>query len=96
MEIDGVERRACGWERWSITTEVDTEEYWPQAWQAVAQHRSQLPGYGALQELPAAQHRALWASQSFYRVFSMVNGGRAIERDLFAGLEPAMIPHLIV
>ncbi len=95
MEIDGVERSACGWERWAITTVLDTEEYWQQTWQAIAQHRSQLPGYRALQEVPAAQHRYLWSTQTFYRVFSLVNGGRAIERDLFAGVEPAMDAHQI-
>jgi hypothetical protein len=59
---------------------------WPVVWQAVACHRSQLPGYQRLKELPPEQHHALWGSQGFYRVFSTVNGGRAIEHDLFAGL----------
>ena len=31
-------------------------------------------------------HQALWGSQTFYRVFSLVNGGRERETDLFAGL----------
>ena len=29
---------------------------------------------------------ALWGAQSFYRVFSLVNGGRQREADLFEGL----------
>jgi hypothetical protein len=33
------------------------------------------------------EHReSLWSRQSFYRVFSRVNGGRAREHDLFEGL----------
>ena len=36
--------------------------------------------------LPAEHHRALWGVQEFYRVFSLVSGGRARESDLFEGL----------
>jgi hypothetical protein len=39
-----------------------------------------------LEELPEQHHQALWGTQSYYRALSLVNGGRAIERDLFAGL----------
>jgi hypothetical protein len=45
-----------------------------------------LPGYHKLKDLSADQHQALWGSQGFYRVFSSVNGGRALEQDLFEGL----------
>ena len=31
-------------------------------------------------------HRALWGVQEFYRAFSLVNGGRTRESDLFEGL----------
>jgi LmbE family N-acetylglucosaminyl deacetylase len=86
MTIDGAPRRAQGWEAWAITTEIDCGEHWRAAWRAVACHRSQLPAYGALAALPEAQHRALWGRQHFYRAFSTVNGGRAVEADLFAGL----------
>jgi hypothetical protein len=42
--------------------------------------------YTQLEHL-APQHRdALWSVQSFYRVFSMVNGGRTRETDLFEGI----------
>lgn len=57
-----------------------------QVWRAVACHRSQLPGYAALARLPEEQHRRLWGTQEFYRAFSLVNGGRTPEDDLFAGL----------
>jgi len=40
---------------------------------------------GVAAHLPAAHHRALWGGQTFYRAMSLVNDGRAIEDDLFAG-----------
>ncbi|MBI5566768.1 MAG: PIG-L family deacetylase [Chloroflexi bacterium] len=86
MTIDGVDRRPVPWHAWAITTRLYTAAYWPSVWQAVACHRSQLPGYQRLKDLPPDHHRALWGSQGFYRVYSAVNGGRAIESDLFAGL----------
>lgn len=86
MTIDGVDRRGVGWPEWAVSTRVDTAAVWPTVWEAVACHRTQLPGYAALAQLPEDQHRALWGSLSLYRVFSQVNGGRALERDLFAGL----------
>jgi hypothetical protein len=42
--------------------------------------------YKQLEHLPQEHHRALWGSQEFYRVFSIVNGGRQRESDLFEGL----------
>lgn len=86
MEVDGEVRRAVAWERWAITTEIDTAAYWQQVWEAISCHRSQLPGYEALRDLPEEHRRNLWATQSLYRAFSLVNGGRGVERDLFAGL----------
>lgn len=86
MHVDGQERRPPGWAPWAITTRVDTEAYWQQVWQAIACHQSQLVGYEALKQLSPAQQKHLWASQSFYRAFSLVNGGREIETDLFDGL----------
>jgi LmbE family N-acetylglucosaminyl deacetylase len=86
MRIDGAERRARGWDDWAITTRVDTSAYWEQVWRAVSCHRTQLPTYQALRHLPDEHHQYLWGTQTFYRAFSLVNGGRAIERDLFEGL----------
>ena len=86
MNIDGVERHAVGWENWAITTRIDTAAYWEQIWQAVSCHCSQLPGYQALANLPAEHHQNLWGTQSYYRAFSLVNGGRKLETDLFEGL----------
>jgi LmbE family N-acetylglucosaminyl deacetylase len=86
MRVDGTERRAAGWDDWAITTRVDTSAYWQQVWRAVSCHRSQLPSYQALRRLPDEHHQYLWGTQTFYRAFSLVGGGRAIERDLFEGL----------
>jgi LmbE family N-acetylglucosaminyl deacetylase len=86
MTIDGVERRPVGWPDWAITTRIDATAYWQQVWQAVACHQTQLPGYEELRKLPEARQRQLWGQPMFYRVFSLVNGGRTVETDLFAGL----------
>ncbi|MFN8568617.1 MAG: PIG-L deacetylase family protein [Kouleothrix sp.] len=86
IPVDGPERRVSGWDSWAITTQIDTIAYWPQVWQAVSCHRTQLPAYQMLQSLPDEHHHHLWGTQTFYRAFSLVNGGRTIERDLFEGL----------
>ncbi len=86
MPVDGVDRRGIAWADWAITTRIDTAAYWQQVWQAVTCHQSQLPGYQTLQNLPDDHHKHLWGMQTFYRALSLVNGGRAVERDLFAGL----------
>jgi LmbE family N-acetylglucosaminyl deacetylase len=86
MLIDGGERRGSGWPDWQITTRIDAGDQWEQVWRAVRCHRSQLPAYELLAALPEERHRQLWGDQTFYRVFSHVNGGRAVERDLFEGL----------
>lgn len=86
MPVDGTERRAAGWDTWAITTQVDTIAYWQQVWQAVGCHRTQLPTYQLLRDLPDEHHHHLWGTQTFYRALSLVNGGRTLERDLFEGL----------
>ena len=86
MQIDGVERRGAGWPEWQITTRVDTWDYWRTVWKAVCCHRTQLPAYHLLEELPEEKHKVLWGCQTYYRAFSLVNGGRAVEHDLFEGL----------
>lgn len=88
MEIDGVERAAVAWPDWAITTRIDSREHWQTVWRAVACHRTQLPNFHTLAALSADEHHRLWGRQRYYRAFSMVNGGRAEETDLFAGLRP--------
>jgi len=86
MQIDGVERRGAGWPDWQITTRVDTWAYWRTVWKAVCCHRTQLPANHLLERLSEEKHKVLWGCQTYYRAFSLVNGGRTVESDLFAGL----------
>jgi LmbE family N-acetylglucosaminyl deacetylase len=83
--VDGVERQATAWPDWAITTVVDTRAWAAQVSRAVASHASQVAAASALDSLAAADRAALFSSLSFYRVFSLVNGGRRPETDLFEG-----------
>jgi LmbE family N-acetylglucosaminyl deacetylase len=84
--VDGVERQATPWPDWAITTALDTSAHWSTVWRAVSCHESQISAYGRLKDLSPEHHKALWGRQSFYRVFSTVNGGRSRETDLFKGI----------
>jgi LmbE family N-acetylglucosaminyl deacetylase len=84
--VDGVERRAVPWPEWAITTRLDTTAHWPTVWKAVSCHQTQMAIYSRLEHLPEEHHQAIWGIQEFYRVFSLVNGSRQRETDLFAGL----------
>ena len=86
ITIDGEDRGLVAWEEWAITTRIDTTAHWQTVWQAVVCHRSQLPNYPWLEQLPEQVHQRLWGCQTFYRAFSLVNGGRQVEHDLFEGL----------
>jgi LmbE family N-acetylglucosaminyl deacetylase len=83
--VDGVERQATPWPDWAITTTIDTRSVAGQVWRAVSCHDSQVVAYATLLNLPPEQQRGLWEWQHFYRAFSLVNGGRAKETDLFEG-----------
>lgn len=84
--VDGIERQVVPASEWEITTRIDTSAVWPTVWRAVQCHKTQMSIYKNLAGLPAEHHRALWGVQEFYRVFSLVGGGRARESDLFEGL----------
>ena len=86
MQVDGVDRRDVAWEDWAITTRIDTRAHWRQVWQAVSCHRSQIPAFEELGRLTDEHQAELWGTQHLYRAFSLVNGGRQLETDLFAGL----------
>jgi len=86
MEIDGITRSHIGWHDWSITTRIDVKEHFDAAWKAILCHQSQLPGYGPLVDAPRESLLRFWGEGTFVRVFSMVNGGRNVENDLFEGL----------
>jgi LmbE family N-acetylglucosaminyl deacetylase len=86
VTVDGVERQVSPWPEWAVTSVLNTGDVWDTVWAAVCCHRTQMAVYGKLEHLSPEHHRALWGTQEYYRVFSSVNGGRAIETDLFEGL----------
>jgi LmbE family N-acetylglucosaminyl deacetylase len=86
IKVDGTERRATSWPDWAITTVIDTSSYWETVWQAVSCHKTQMAIFSQLEHLPPEHHQSLWGSQEYYRTFSLVNGGRTRETDLFEGL----------
>ncbi|MBA3868899.1 MAG: PIG-L family deacetylase [Chloroflexota bacterium] len=86
IHVDGTPRRASGWDTWAITTRIDAEAHWQTVWQAVSCHKSQLANFQFLERQPTEIHKQLWGCQTYYRAFSLVNGGREIETDLFDGL----------
>jgi LmbE family N-acetylglucosaminyl deacetylase len=84
--VDGVERAVSPTPDWEITTRIDATAVWPTVLRAVQCHRTQMSVYKNLAALPPEQQRTLWGLQEFYRAFSLVNGGRTRESDLFDGL----------
>ena len=85
-KVDGIERKTSPWPDWVLTTCIDTSQFWPTVWKAVSHHKTQMSIYKNLEHLSDESHKAIWGTQEFYRVFSLVNGGRARESDLFEGL----------
>jgi LmbE family N-acetylglucosaminyl deacetylase len=86
MPVDGVERGQVAWEAWQLTTQVEAAEQWPTVLQAIRCHQSQLPSLGDVLNLPEETLRRVWGRNTFYRAYSLVNGGRHLETDLFEGL----------
>jgi LmbE family N-acetylglucosaminyl deacetylase len=86
MPVDGETRRWTPFPEWSITTRLDARAHWQTVRRAVQCHRTQLPTLPDLDELSDEQHQMFWGQPTLYRVYSFVNGGRGVERDLFAGL----------
>ena len=74
------------WPDWALTTVIDTRSVWSTVWRAICCHESQVTAYERLKDLSPDDHEALWGRQSFYRVFSTVNGGRKQETDLLEGI----------
>jgi len=87
--VDGTGRRPSPWPEWMLTTFIGTGAYSELVWRAVECHQSQISGYASLRQLAPEDQAALWNVQTYYRVFSRVNGGREREHDLFAGLREA-------
>jgi LmbE family N-acetylglucosaminyl deacetylase len=83
MVVDGVRRCIVAWEEWTVTTKIDGRDYWRTTLRAAACHASQLVGYPDFGALPEDVQQRLWGLRSYYRAFSLVNGGRTVEDDLF-------------
>jgi LmbE family N-acetylglucosaminyl deacetylase len=84
--VDGTLRAAVAWPDWSITTRVDATAVWPTVWRAVQCHKTQMSIYKNFSSLSEDDQKRIWGTLEFYRVFSLVNGGRTEETDLFEGL----------
>jgi LmbE family N-acetylglucosaminyl deacetylase len=76
------------WKEWMVTTRIAMAEFCGAAWKAIQCHKSQLATLGALAEMPQESAASVLAMQgTFYRAFSLVNGGRKVEADFFEGLK---------
>ncbi len=81
-------RGEVAWKEWMVTTRIDMAEYCHAAWRAIQCHRSQLSSLGMLAEMNEDAAVAVLAMQgTLYRAFSLVNGGRKLETDLFEGIK---------
>jgi LmbE family N-acetylglucosaminyl deacetylase len=85
--VDGVVRTLRAWDDWMISASLDTSPYWRTVWRAVSCHRSQLnEEFIKLGTQPDEIQQLFWGRQTYYRAFSLVNGGRTVEGDLFEGI----------
>ena len=85
--VDDQVRGEVAWKEWMVTTRIEMAEYCHTAWRAIQCHQSQLPSLGALARMHEDAAAAVLAMQgTFYRAFSLVNGGRKVETDLFEGV----------
>lgn len=86
--VDDQLRSESPWKEWMITTKIDMAEHCRTAWRAIQCHKSQLATLGALAEMHEDAAVAVLAMQgTFFRAFSLVNGGRKVETDLFEGIK---------
>jgi LmbE family N-acetylglucosaminyl deacetylase len=85
--VDDQLRGEVAWKEWMVTTRIDTSAHCRTALRAIKCHESQLASIAPLMELPEEMVAQVLALQgTFYRAFSLVNGGRKVESDLFEGL----------
>ena len=86
MDVNGVTRQHVGWEDWQITTRLDNRAHMLSVQKAILCHRSQLPGIGPIPNWSLDRLETAFGIGTFYRAFSLVNGGMKVESDLFEGL----------
>jgi LmbE family N-acetylglucosaminyl deacetylase len=84
--VDGHVRAAIAWPEWAITAKVDARDVWRDVWRAVQCHKTQMSIYKNIASLTEEDQKVIWGTGEFYRVFSLVNGGRKMEMDLFEGV----------
>lgn len=84
--VDDVIRQGVGWPEWALTTRIDADAYWEVAWWAMACHASQIDDLTLMSQVVREHHAVLVGQRTFYRAYSLVNRGRELETDLFAGL----------
>ena len=84
--VDGTLRASVAWPDWSITTRLDAVAVWPTVWRAVQCHKTQMSIYKNFANLSDEDQIMIWGVPELYRVFSLVNGGRSEETDVFEGL----------
>jgi LmbE family N-acetylglucosaminyl deacetylase len=84
--VDGTVRAAIAWPDWSITTRIDARDAWQTVWRAVQCHKTQMSIYKNIGNLTEDDQKVMWGTGELYRVFSLVNGGRTTETDLFEGI----------
>ena len=85
--VDDQVRGEVAWKEWMVTTRIDMSAHCITALRAIKCHESQLATIAPLMELSEEMAAQVLALQgTFYRAFSLVNGGRKIETDLFEGL----------
>jgi LmbE family N-acetylglucosaminyl deacetylase len=87
MNVDGERRLSVPYPEWMVTTIIDAYPYWKTVWKAISCHETQMSIYEKLTDLTDDQHREIWGAQTFYRVYSLVNGDRGKETDLLQGIE---------
>ncbi len=85
--VDDQIREETPWKEWMITTRIDMAKHCIAARKAILCYPTQFSTIGVLAELPEDAAASVLAMQgTFYRAFSLVNGGRKVETDLFEGL----------
>lgn len=85
-KVDGAVRVAFAWPDWSITTLIDARGVWQTVWRAVQCHKTQMSIYKNVANLTEEDQKVIWGTGELYRVYSLVNGGRQRETDLFEGI----------
>jgi LmbE family N-acetylglucosaminyl deacetylase len=82
--VDNHIRGEIAWKEWMITTHIDMAEHCLTALRAIRCHQTQLSTRGTLAKMPEDAATSVLAMQgTFYRAFSLVNGGRKLETDFF-------------